>query len=584
MAWTDVYTQFEKIVNRNFGKGSNWERKIEKEVDDLYKSHKGQRDWDEAYRRWRQDQNAQDCGTLDAIPVSMDIREGMKIKNTKTGKEGKVYNNSGKVLRIKSENGSKTEFFTIEPSELKNWIVKDSAKMIKDAAVKFVNKGSKFTTKNGSSIEILSNVDENNEVMFKLKSKYQSLPVVSLNVKKLLDLLNTNGYVPTKDADDAVKYYQKQLDELRIKLEEIQRKYKYRGYQSDWQYKNYAREYDKTSKLLEKAKAEEQGEEVISKAKLTSAIKRIAGLETLKTTTSAIRGYRPVSGGDFYLEGSTSDNWISIILYSKKAKSKRNGIIDGLTKMGYEARNSSFNNDDIQVKTKKKKTKDSALDAKSGVHRITYKDIDGIKQSEIIQGDVNKFNKRVKELEDHDCKILKKELFMNWSKDAQQYANTLSEAKKIISKLAKLEERYVHERKSGNIFYFSNTLGDDVGMWDSNKKTIKMYDAANGSVDDYLKQMNNKTQSEVEKILRQAKGNPNADKAYRIWKSTVKDADGMKEYTYSIRIGGDLKRVKVKANNASEALDKVKKEAIKFKMERVKSKWDNNKLSTRDLR
>ena len=91
MAWTDIYTQFEKIVNRNFGKGSNWERKIEKEIDDLYRSHKGERDWDEAYRRWRQDQNAQDCGTLDAIPASMNIRGRMKIKDELTFIPHKKY-------------------------------------------------------------------------------------------------------------------------------------------------------------------------------------------------------------------------------------------------------------------------------------------------------------------------------------------------------------------------------------------------------------------------------------------------------------------------------------------------------------
>lgn len=116
------------------------------------------------------------------------------------------------------------------------------------------------------------------------------------------------------------------------------------------------------------------------------------------------------------------------------------------------------------------------------------------------------------------------------------------------------------------------------------KKTVdfEVNDAANGSVDDYLKKMANKTQAEVEKILRQAKGNPNAEEAYKRWKKTVKDSEMEKTYSYSIKIGGDLKKVRVKANNSDEALAKVKAEAIKFKADRVKTKWDNNKLSTRD--
>lgn len=50
----------------------------------------------------------------------------------------------------------------------------------------------------------------------------------------------------------------------------------------------------------------------------------------------------------------------------------------------------------------------------NGVHRITYKDIDGKTQVETIQGDASKVNKRIQELKDHDCKILKTEMFVNW--------------------------------------------------------------------------------------------------------------------------------------------------------------------------
>lgn len=192
-----------------------------------------------------------------------------------------------------------------------------------------------------------------------------------------------------------------------------------------------------------------------------------------------------------------------------------------------------------------------------------------------------------------------------YTKDAQQYANTLSEAKKIISKLARLEERYVYERKQGNVFYFSNTLGDDVGMWDSNKKIIKMYDSKTKDSTEVLQTKNGytlginngklvlafkgETLEHPHMWLGDAKNKENMRKAVNLFDEfansrKVKDAQMEKEYSFSIKIGGDLKRVRVKANNSDEALEKVKKEAIRFKADRVKTKFDNNKLSTRDLR
>lgn len=53
-------------------------------------------------------------------------------------------------------------------------------------------------------------------------------------------------------------------------------------------------------------------------------------------------------------------------------------------------------------------------EGRSGVHRITYKDIDGKKQVETIKGSVEKAKNRIDELERHDCKILKKEMFIDW--------------------------------------------------------------------------------------------------------------------------------------------------------------------------
>ena len=63
------------------------------------------------------------------------------------------------------------------------------------------------------------------------------------------------------------------------------------------------------------------------------------------------------------------------------------------------------------------------------------------------------------------------------------------------------------------------------------------------------------------------------------------DADGVKEYRFSIKLGTDLRRVKVNAHSYEEALAKVKEEAkrLKFEGKKVKSKFDGNKLDTRDF-
>ena len=55
-AWTDVYKQFERIVNANM---SNPDR-IEQKVDALYAQHRGEKDWDEAYRRWKESTSMRD--------------------------------------------------------------------------------------------------------------------------------------------------------------------------------------------------------------------------------------------------------------------------------------------------------------------------------------------------------------------------------------------------------------------------------------------------------------------------------------------------------------------------------------------
>lgn len=47
--WTDVYKKFEAIVDKYFPDTT----KIQAEVRKLYESHRGDKDWDAAYKKWR---------------------------------------------------------------------------------------------------------------------------------------------------------------------------------------------------------------------------------------------------------------------------------------------------------------------------------------------------------------------------------------------------------------------------------------------------------------------------------------------------------------------------------------------------
>jgi len=382
--------------------------------------------------------------------------------------------------------------------------VKMVDKKTTDADIKFVNKGSKFITKNGSFVEILSDVNKNNEILFRVKSKYQSLPIASLKVRELIDFLNSNGYAPTKDA----AYF-------------------------DPMYKDTRR-----------------------------AVVREA---------------------ENYLRSKGLNN--SVGKYDKAIFGVRSLLEKTLLQPGTDKFNDAVHREVDRLLKKYNLTKDS---------------------TEVLQ-----------------------------SKNG--YTLGVNNGKLVLAfKGETLEHPHMWLGDAKN----AKNMKQAVDLFEEFASGKKVKDSANGSVDDYLKKMNNKTQAEVEKILRQAKGNPNADKAYRIWKSTIKDAkmpvpgnhfmkgdkvqygnrkgivknaygdvvvvqlegdpkgdyshlsyytvkyakdsEMEKTYSYSIKIGGDLKRVRVKADNSTEALEKVKKEAIKFKGERVKTKWDNNKLSTRD--
>ena len=51
-----------------------------------------------------------------------------------------------------------------------------------------------------------------------------------------------------------------------------------------------------------------------------------------------------------------------------------------------------------------------------GEHYLTYKDIDGNKVTERFMGAPGPVERRKEELKNHGCKIIKVELYKNWSK------------------------------------------------------------------------------------------------------------------------------------------------------------------------
>lgn len=58
--------------------------------------------------------------------------------------------------------------------------------------------------------------------------------------------------------------------------------------------------------------------------------------------------------------------------------------------------------------------KTSMDSSKVGVHRITYKDIDGKKAEKIVKGTTSDLDRESNELKKHDCKIIKTEAYINW--------------------------------------------------------------------------------------------------------------------------------------------------------------------------
>lgn len=508
--------------------------------------------------------------------------------------------------------------------------------MVKDAVIKFVNKGSKFKNRNGAIVEVISDVDKLDQVTYKIKAKGSTFPdAKTVKVDSLISMLNQNGYIPTKDAisnkrvgtansvEEAKSLILKSLKNHGPELRYMSsREANGNVWFSDTMGDSVGY-YDKKSKNVYVA-----GDYVKYAVNVRdSSIEKIA----LSSTSPRRRGeilmlchFNGFSKGDAWVETG--------YLYVDKTKGDFKGLQKDLMRNGYTADSSikvekfSFSSYTPE-RERKFENRLKELESNKNIKILSVSTVTDPVDKHFTNKEIRYIMKDalprppyygprgrevVREAENYLASKGYNNSTGKYDKVVQSVRSLLSQsylegkdfAKAVDQEVERLLKKYnlTSDREIPLSKMDTNALRDLAVSLGANRNKLygtskqaliiiinklrsnKTSDSANGSVDDYLKKMNNKTQAEVEKILRQAKGNPNADKAYRIWKSTVKDADGMKEYNYSIRIGGDLRRVKVKANNASEALDKVKKEAIKFKMERVSTKFDNNKLSTRDLR
>ena len=137
----------------------------------------------------------------------------------------------------------------------------------------------------------------------------------------------------------------------------------------------------------------------------------------------------------------------------------------------------------------------------------------------------------------------------------------------------------------------SNVLTKELGR-ELNKKInqvlrqIEVKDAINGSVQDFLDMMQGKNQFQVEQIIKKAKGNPNADEAYRRWKKqNIKDAIDYDYYTVFIKAGPKRTSLPVKNIKANELPIREVKKFMKengHKEVMVRSKFGNKEWKVKD--
>lgn len=104
-----------------------------------------------------------------------------------------------------------------------------------------------------------------------------------------------------ESSEDAIsrEQYEKEREELANKFDELRRN---NISSSDYRYKSLLKKEKELNKLGREVKAQEIGGVVFNKAKLTNLIKKLTGLDTLKTHSTAIRGYHNIGSGSFTIE------------------------------------------------------------------------------------------------------------------------------------------------------------------------------------------------------------------------------------------------------------------------------------------
>lgn len=420
--------------------------------------------------------------------------------------------------------------------------------MVKDAAIKFVNKGSKFKNRNGAIVEVISDVDKLDQVTYKIKAKGSTFPdAKTVKVDSLISMLNQNNYVPVKDA--------------------------------------------MPSKRVGTANSAEEAKILISKSlknhgpELRYMSSREAnGNVWFSDTMGDSVGYYDKKSKNVYVTGD----------YVKYAVNVRDSSVK-VEKFSFSSytpeRERKFENRLKELESNKNIKVLSVSTVTDPVDKhFTNKEIRYIMKDALPRPPY--YGPRGREVVREAENYLASKGYNNstgkYDKVVQGVRSLLSQsylegrdfAKAVDQEVERLLKKYSLTKDSD---YFMNSNGTKYEVLErsrSGKNALLKSPAGQ-----YIVAWNMGNDSWGQGHYFGTDYNK-AEKFFN--KKYAKDADGMKEYgmkeySYSIRIGGDLRRVKVKANNASEALDKVKKEAIKFKMDRVSTKFDNNKLSTRDL-
>ena len=453
--------------------------------------------------------------------------------------------------------------------------VKMVDKKTTDADIKFVNKGQKF--RNNYNTEIIITEVKPDKVQFNIKNAKSNYVDARLtkDPETMIKILNQNGYVPVKDSKtiDAGSGYGN-IYTIVYESEGKQKTTKWGGH-TEKQAADMFKYFHPGVKVIK-----------VGNKEMKDAKMPVPGnyfVKGDKVQYGNRKGVVKNAYGDVVvvqLEGDPKGEYSHLSYYTVKyAKDSEIRFSDPMYKDTRRA----------VVREAEKYISSKGLNNSTGKYDKAIFGVRNLLEKTLLQPGTDKFNDAVHREVD---RLLKK---YNLTSDREPltviaekngYGLAVNEYNKLVLK-------FPGESYSNPHMY----LGEYKGPYDKNyKKALEMFEkfAIKKNVNDDSLVV--KSSGALKKMLKEAKekGDKEAEKKigaelssrgiYPRGKgpSSVKDEEMEKIYSYSIKIGGDLKRVRVKADNSTEALEKVKKEAIKFKGERVKSKWDNNKLSTRD--